>query len=314
MQKVTYKFEFKIRDNYGMKFNSYPLFGLAITSVLLLAGCASQKTAPIVNRTGPGTTASRPASTPAPIAVSPQPSASQSGGQPGVQPDTQVSPIRSGTIDSRPLETKPIDPKAVEVRPAVAPAPSANVMRTQPKGLKRAYSDTVIAELKAADGPPIAVAAPVPTPAPTPVVADVKVDPKSDAKSDPKADPKSAAFALAWPTSGKLIQSFGKDKSTGMAFTGKLGDPIASAADGKVIFSNTTLPQYGKMIIVKHDDDTHSVYAHNKTLLVKEGQQVKKGQKIAELGDSGTTQPKLYFEVRKQGKPVDPQKLLPARP
>jgi lipoprotein NlpD len=183
-------------------------------------------------------------------------------------------------------------------------------MRTQPKGLKRPYSESLMAELKAADTPVIA-----------PVVA--AVEPKVEAKVEPKAaetkpvDTKAADAKLnqlAWPTSGKLIQTFGKEKSTGMAFTGKLGDPISAAADGKVIFSNTTLPQYGKMIIVKHDDDTHSVYAHNKTLLVKEGQQVKRGQKIAELGDSGTTQPKLYFEVRKQGKPVDPQKLLPARP
>jgi lipoprotein NlpD len=183
-------------------------------------------------------------------------------------------------------------------------------MRTQPKGLKRPYSESLMAELKAADTPVIA-----------PVVA--AVEPKVEAKVEPKAaetkpvDTKVAdakLTQLAWPSSGKLIQTFGKEKSTGMAFTGKLGDPISAAADGKVIFSNTTLPQYGKMIIVKHDDDTHSVYAHNKTLLVKEGQQVKRGQKIAELGDSGTTQPKLYFEVRKQGKPVDPQKLLPARP
>jgi lipoprotein NlpD len=296
-----------------MKINTHSFIGLAVTSALVLSGCASNTTAPIVNRTGPGTTASRPAPAPAPQATAPQ--------LPASQPDTQVSPIRSGTIDSRPLETKPLDPKAAEAKPpAPSPAgtappivvttPSANVMRTQPKGLKRAYSDTVIAELKAADGPPVATTAPVPTPAPTPVVAEVKADPKVDPKADPKASP----LQLAWPTSGKLIQSFGKDKSTGMAFTGKLGDPISSAADGKVIFSNTTLPQYGKMIIVKHDDDTHSVYAHNKALLVKEGQQVKKGQKIAELGDSGTTQPKLYFEVRKQGKPVDPQKLLPTRP
>ena len=138
------------------------------------------------------------------------------------------------------------------------------------------------------------------------------MDPKAAAAIDPKAS--ALASQLAWPSAGKVIQSFGKDKSTGMVFSGKIGDPISAAADGKVIFSNTTLPQYGKMIIVKHDDDTHSVYAHNKTLLVKEGQGVKKGQKIAELGDSGATQPKLYFEVRKQGKPVDPQKLLAARP
>jgi lipoprotein NlpD len=176
------------------------------------------------------------------------------------------------------------------------------MIRTQPKGLKRPYSDSLLAELKAADAPPApvvvpAVVATTPTPVAAPATAPV------DAK----------AAQLGWPVAGKVTQGFGKDKSTGMSFSGKIGDPIASAADGKVIFSNTTLPQYGKMIIVKHDDDTHTVYAHNKTLLVKEGQQVKKGQKIAELGDSGATEPKLYFEVRSKGKPVDPQKLLPPR-
>jgi lipoprotein NlpD len=176
------------------------------------------------------------------------------------------------------------------------------MIRTQPKGLKRPYSDTLLADLKAADAPAVAtlpVAVVVPA-TPVPVVA-------TPASTDAKVT------QLAWPSTGKVTQGFGKDKSTGMSFAGKIGDPVAAAADGKVIFSNSTLPQYGKMIIVKHDDDTHTVYAHNKTLLVKDGQQVKKGQKIAELGDSGATEPKLYFEVRSKGKPVDPQKLLPLR-
>jgi lipoprotein NlpD len=303
-----------------MKIKSFPQKTSALGVVALLCigaiGCTTKTPAPIVNRTGPGTTSTAIKPVPPPAVVA-APAVTPA---PAVPSDTQSSPVRTGTIDSRPLETKPLDkPPVIANSTASAPSPSAapassavapNVMRTQPKGLKRPYSESLMAELKAADAPVIA---------PAVVVA----EPKVEAKLEPKAAEVKPADAklvdakltqLAWPTPGKLIQTFGKEKSTGMAFTGKLGDPISAAADGKVIFSNTTLPQYGKMIIVKHDDDTHSVYAHNKTLLVKEGQQVKRGQKIAELGDSGTTQPKLYFEVRKQGKPVDPQKLLPARP
>jgi lipoprotein NlpD len=310
-----------------MKIKSFPpkasAFGLVALLCLSVIGCTTKTPAPIVNRTGPGTSAPRPA-TPAPVvAATPQAVTPPV----AVTPDVQTSPIRSGTIDSRPLETKPLDTKppvvtnsttttAPPVVPSASGAVAPNVMRTQPKGLKRPYSDTLMAELKAADGPVIAPVVAAVEPKIDPKVAEAKPSDSKSTEAKPNdAKPTDAKLTqLAWPAAGKLIQSFGKEKSTGMAFTGKLGDPISAAADGKVIFSNTTLPQYGKMIIVKHDDDTHSVYAHNKTLLVKEGQQVKRGQKIAELGDSGTTEPKLYFEVRKQGKPVDPQKLLPARP
>jgi lipoprotein NlpD len=284
--------------------------GLAC-GVLVLAACTASKPAPIVNRTGPG---SAPTSVNLPSVPRPPVVASVPTAPTPAPPDVQSAPVRTGNVDTKPLETKPLDVKPAPVVPSPStaqPAPSpasAGVMRTQPKGLKRPYSDALFAELKAADAPPVVVAAiPAPVVAPTP-----SVDQKTTAATDPKAA--SLASQLAWPSAGKVIQSFGKDKSTGMVFSGKIGDPISAAADGKVIFSNTTLPQYGKMIIVKHDDDTHSVYAHNKSLLVKEGQSVKKGQKIAELGDSGATQPKLYFEVRKQGKPIDPQKLLAARP
>lgn len=99
----------------------------------------------------------------------------------------------------------------------------------------------------------------------------------------------------------------------GISIAGNLGEPISAAADGRVIFSGNGPRGYGNLVIVKHDADTLSVYAHNRTLLVKEGETVTRGQRIAELGDSGTDRPKLHFEIRKSGKPVDPQKFLPAR-
>jgi lipoprotein NlpD len=297
----------KVRDNLGMMpmnlkiHTSLPRSLSTFCSVLALAllatACGTKSPAPVVNRTGPGN------QTPAPVVRAAPPVVAQVPAPAPAVVDTQTSPVRTGTIDNKPLEVKPLDkPPVITTSPAVNAASAASMIRTQPKGLKRPYSDTLLAELKAVDAPPAPVVVPpVVATAPTPVAA----------VSPPAVDAKSSQ--LGWPSTGKVTQGFGKDKSTGMSFSGKIGDPIASAADGKVIFSNTTLPQYGKMIIVKHDDDTHTVYAHNKTLLVKEGQQVKKGQKIAELGDSGATEPKLYFEVRSKGKPVDPQKLLPPR-
>jgi lipoprotein NlpD len=281
----------------------------ALVLALLATACGTKTPAPVVNRTGPGTQA--PA---APVVRATPPVVAQLPATVPPVADTQTAPVRTGTIDNKPLETKPLDKPPVIAAPtnvpATAPAASAaSMIRTQPKGLKRPYSDALLSELKAGDAPPpapVVVPAVVAT-APTPVAASPAIPAVTTATGDNKS------AQLGWPVNGKVTQGFGKDKSTGLSFSGKIGDPIASAADGKVIFSNTTLPQYGKMIIVKHDDDTHTVYAHNKTLLVKEGQQVKKGQKIAELGDSGATEPKLYFEVRSKGKPVDPQKLLPPR-
>jgi lipoprotein NlpD len=279
--------------------SSVPTLCSVLAIAFVATACGTKTPAPVVNRTGPSSPLPAPVvrTSPPVIAQAPAPAA-----------DTQTAPVRTGTIDNKPLETKPLDKPPVLTTPPVVTAPAASaasMIRTQPKGLKRPYSDTLLAELKAADAPPAPPAAVV-------VPAVVATAPTTVATAPaPASDNK--ATQLSWPSTGKVTQGFGKDKSTGMSFSGKLGDPIAAAADGKVIFSNTTLPQYGKMIIVKHDDDTHTVYAHNKTLLVKEGQQVKKGQRIAELGDSGATEPKLYFEVRSKGKPVDPQKLLPPR-
>ncbi len=99
----------------------------------------------------------------------------------------------------------------------------------------------------------------------------------------------------------------------GITIAGKRGDPVVAAADGKVVYSGSGLPGYGKLIIIKHKSDFTTVYAHNQTLLVKEGQMVTQGQKIAEMGDTGADRVELHFEIRQMGKPVDPQSLLPAR-
>jgi lipoprotein NlpD len=94
---------------------------------------------------------------------------------------------------------------------------------------------------------------------------------------------------------------------------GKVGDPVLAAADGRVVYAGSGLRGYGNLIILKHNNIFLTAYAHNQTLLVKEDQNVKRGQKIAEMGNTDTDQVKLHFEIRRQGKPVDPAKFLPAR-
>jgi lipoprotein NlpD len=110
-----------------------------------------------------------------------------------------------------------------------------------------------------------------------------------------------------------LIASFDEAKNKGLDIAGKAGDPILAAADGRVVYAGSGLRGYGNLIILKHNNIFLTAYAHNQTLLVKEDQTVKRGQKIAEMGNTDADQVKLHFEIRRQGKPVDPAKFLPAR-
>lgn len=114
---------------------------------------------------------------------------------------------------------------------------------------------------------------------------------------------------MGWPTQGKIMISFAKN-GKGIDISGKLGQPIIAAADGSVVYVGSGLRGYGKMIILKHNKTYLTAYAHNNTLLVKEGENVKKGQKIAEMGSTDADSVKLHFEVRRFGKPVDPTKYL----
>jgi lipoprotein NlpD len=119
--------------------------------------------------------------------------------------------------------------------------------------------------------------------------------------------------AWAWPANGAVVAPFDDAKSKGLSIAGKPGDPVYAAADGKVVYAGSGLRGYGNLVIVKHNANYLTAYAHNQVLLVKEDQFVKRGQKIAEMGSTDTDRVQLHFEIRKQGKPVDPAKLLPAR-
>ncbi|QDL54170.1 peptidoglycan DD-metalloendopeptidase family protein [Rhodoferax aquaticus] len=154
-----------------------------------------------------------------------------------------------------------------------------------------------------------------------PKAADPKTAEAKTADTKP-ADTKPAAGAAAagddepnwmWPGKGPVLAGFDEVKNKGLDIGGAAGDPVLAAADGRVVYSGAGLRGYGNLIILKHNNTYLTAYAHNQTLLVKEDQNVKRGQKIAEMGNSDADRVKLHFEVRRQGKPVDPSKYLPNR-
>ena len=110
-----------------------------------------------------------------------------------------------------------------------------------------------------------------------------------------------------------MLAGFDEQKNKGIDIGGRAGDPVVAAADGRVVYAGAGLRGYGNLIILKHNNTFLTAYAHNQTLLVREDQTVRKGQKIAEMGSTDTDRVKLHFEIRRQGKPVDPMRYLPAR-
>lgn len=120
-------------------------------------------------------------------------------------------------------------------------------------------------------------------------------------------------LGFSWPNSGALLDRFDETRNKGVDIAGKAGDPVLAAADGRVVYAGSGLRGYGNLIILKHNNTYLTAYAHNQALLVREDQAVKQGQKIAEMGSSDADRVKLHFEVRRQGKPVDPLKYLPSR-
>ncbi len=116
-----------------------------------------------------------------------------------------------------------------------------------------------------------------------------------------------------WPTDGKVIATFDEGKNKGIDIAGRAGQQVMAAGAGKVMYAGSGIRGYGNLVIVKHNSTLLSAYAHNRSILVKEGQSVSKGQAIAEMGDSDADGVKLHFEIRQQGKPVDPSKFLPNR-
>ncbi|MBI2311115.1 MAG: peptidoglycan DD-metalloendopeptidase family protein [Betaproteobacteria bacterium] len=184
-------------------------------------------------------------------------------------------------------------PAAVEARPVG----NTEMLKVEPRGAKFPYSDKALAQIQDAK-PQAPKAEPEPKPA------------KPEPRPQPEDGDADEGLAWAWPAAGKLLADF-SDKSKGVDIAGRAGQPVLASAPGRVVYSGSGLRGYGKLIIIKHNKTYLSAYAHNSQLLVKEGQSVAKGQKIAEMGNTDTDQVKLHFEIRRFGKPVDPLKHLP---
>jgi lipoprotein NlpD len=167
-----------------------------------------------------------------------------------------------------------------------------------------------------------APAASVPAPKPAGVSSD-KGKAKADAQKKSKTEPAKSragvktgtvAGSWAWPTDGQILKRFSdSDSGKGLDIGGNRGQTVKAAAGGRVVYQGSGLRGYGQLIIIKHSDEFLSAYAHNDRIYVKEGDVVKRGQKIADMGSTGTDRVKLHFEIRRQGVPTDPLRYLPKR-
>jgi lipoprotein NlpD len=232
-------------------------------------------------------------------------------GQPGAPGGAVTAPLASAP---------PVTPSAADSRPAAALPPASGrntaTFKTEPRAVKLPYSEQALAQVQqVASVPATAVATmqetrvtppapPPPVPMPPPAAA------AAESGRVPEIDDEKLNWV--WPASGKVIAGFSDTANLkGIDIAGKSGQPIVASEAGKVVYAGSGLRGYGKLIIVKHNATFLSAYAHNKEIAVKEGQQVAKGQKIAEMGDTDADQVKLHFEIRRLGKPVDPAKFLP---
>jgi lipoprotein NlpD len=315
--------------------------------VLLVAACATPAPAPVEQRLPPppDVSAKRPPDTPAPTRTDTVP-----GSAPVVERDTrpEVHVVRKGdTLLSISLEygldyrdvaawnrleninlirigqslrlRPPGDAgtgatvggataRPVEVRPSgglarAVPLADPDGVRTEPRALRQPFSDRALADASVAGRRPgeAAIIRPEPPAVSTP---DPILPPKADAATP------AGVINWAWPTTGALLERF-SDTNRGIDIGGKPGQPILASADGRVVYSGSAIRGYGRMLIVKHNDQYVSVYAHASELLVKEGQAVSRGQRIAEMGSTDADRVKLHFEIRRMGRPIDPLRYLP---
>ena len=193
-----------------------------------------------------------------------------------VAPGTDPGLASTRPVTAARVETRPLDPKA-----ASAPASGASGVASAP-----------------------AVASVAPAPAPATATATAPAPAAREGDDD---------VNWSWPAAGAVIAPFDEGKVKGLVLGGRAGDPVLAAADGRVVYAGSGLRGYGNLIILKHNNTYLTAYAHNQALLVREDQAVKRGQKIAEMGATDADSVRLHFEIRKQGKPIDPARLLPPR-
>ncbi len=208
----------------------------------------------------------------------------------------RIAPPARGSV----VTTSPV------TMPESRPAPVVP-KKVAPKGEKKPYSDAALADLKKDDDgkPEVKADKPVVAAAPAPAVVTPPA-PSVRADDDEK-------LSWMWPSEGRIVATFDEGKNKGVDIAGKLGQQVMAAGAGKVMYAGSGIRGYGNLVIVKHSNSLLSAYAHNRAIVVKEGQNVNKGEKIAEMGDSDADSVKLHFEIRQQGKPVDPSKFLPSR-
>jgi lipoprotein NlpD len=335
----TFRFSALTRRRLGL--------GIAALGAVLLVACASRTRAPVEDRTAapPPVVATAPAPAPAPVpevAEARTPTYTVKRGDtlyqialdhgldykdlaawngienPNLILTGQVlrvtAPGDSGATTAPLKSLPPVAPAtagagAATSAVAATPAPgakSADNYKSAPKAIKEPYSEQAVRDVvRAAQAPPetVAMAAPAGTPKSEPPRA---VPPATDADDDDRLD-------WVWPAKGKVVVTFSETANLkGIDIAGAAGDPVIATAAGKVVYVGNGLRGYGKLVIIKHNKTWLSAYAHNREILVKEGQQVTKGQRIAEMGNTDADQVKLHFEIRRLGKPVDPARYLPA--
>ena len=246
-------------------------------------------------------------------------------------PGTTVTPLRAAPPVAN-GETRVAAAPGVSVPPppaAAAPPGRASdgQLRSGPKAVKEPWSEQAVREVARTGGgldalvakaepraatPSTPAATAAPPPAATPPLFG---NPPSTAAPAPAPSPgDDEGLDWVWPAKGKLVAQFAESASLkGIDIAGSAGDAVLASAPGRVVYAGSGLRGYGKLVIIKHNATYLTAYAHNQTLLVKDDQQVKRGQKIAEMGSTDADGVQLHFEIRKQGRPIDPARLLPAR-
>ncbi|WP_459614208.1 peptidoglycan DD-metalloendopeptidase family protein [Bordetella sp. 2513F-2] len=265
---------------------------VAIVGLLLLAGCASRGTrAPVVD-----------------ISPGQQSATAQPGGTYVVKPGDSLYRIaRTYNLDIENLKrwNNLTDPNQISVGQVLKLSGSASAPAA-PSGAVPAPKPPQPEPVPL--GEPGAPATTTPPAATTPPPA----TPPAPAEPPPSRAADAGVINWGWPATGAVMQKFSA-ATKGIDIAGTPGDPVVAAADGKVMYSGNGVRGLGNLIIINHQNGFITAYAHNRALLVKTGQDVKRGAKIAELGQSDAASPRLHFEIRRQGTPVDPLQYLPSR-
>jgi lipoprotein NlpD len=256
-------------------------------AIVVLAGCASQhSSAPVVDRTG---RSSVPQPPPVAKVTAPTPRTLPEDHYEVKRGDTLYSIALEHGVDYRELAQWNGLDDPTRIR-------TGQVLRVKPDEAQPGKAVVGRIESRAIESRPLE--APLQKPAPPAV-------PQA-------APPKETSAEFMWPAKGKILAGFAEPRSKGIDIDGRLGDPVVAAAAGRVTYIGSGIPGLGKLVVIKHDNGFITVYAHNRDILVKEQQNVARGQKIAELGASDADRPKLHFQIRKGSAAVDPLRYLPA--